>query len=87
MNVKMPTIVMGMPRVPTTMDHISAHVTLGSLEMERTAQILMSVTKTEMIATQMLPALIPMEPSLVPVTQDTLGMEHTVQTLMNALIT
>ena len=57
MNVKMPTIVMGMPRVPTTMDHISAHVTLGSLEMERTAQILMSVTKTEMIAMQMLPVL------------------------------
>ena len=78
MNVKMPTIVMGMPRVPTTMDHISAHVTLGSLEMERTAQILMSVTKTEMIATQMLPALIMMGPSLVLAMRVTQEMEQSV---------
>ena len=53
----MPTIATEMHPVPTFMEDTTACATLGSLGMERTAQILMSVLKTEIIAMQMLPVL------------------------------
>ena len=54
-------------------------VTQDTQEMVPIVAILMNALRIETTVTQMLPAQIQMVPSLVPATQDTLGMVHIVQ--------
>jgi uncharacterized protein YjiK len=70
MNATTQMTVMVTQHAPTYMAIITAHVTEVTLEMERTAQILMSAQSTHTIATQMPAVLILKDHSHVLVKQD-----------------
>jgi hypothetical protein len=60
-----------------------APVMQATQEMAPIVSILTNVQAIETIVIQMLPVLTQRAPSVVPVSQDILEMEHTVQTLMS----
>ena len=75
-----------MPPAPTTTAPTCVIATLALPEMERTAQMLMSVPPTNTPAIQMQPVLILKDHSLVAVTQGTVAVERVVQMSTSVLL-